>query len=141
MELILKSESPEESAGLAEKILEACNPAKIFAIYGDLGAGKTTLVKALCRSLGAEDTVKSPTFSIVNEYHAGDTTIYHFDFYRIKNIQEAYDLGYEEYFYSGDYCFIEWPERIESLLPEESAVIRIEIAGLTQRTFKIAANN
>src|SRR6185312_13565232 len=89
---------------------------KIFLFYGDMGVGKTTLIKSLCACLGSTDVVTSPTFSIVNEY-SGPNKIFHFDFYRLKNQAEAMDLGYEEYFYSGAYCFIEWPEKIPDLLP------------------------
>lgn len=100
----------------------------VFAFYGKMGAGKTTFISALCRALGVEDTVTSPTFSIVNEYRA-DTTgelIYHFDFYRIRKLDEVYDLGYEDYFYSGAVCLIEWPELIEELLPADTVSIHIE---------------
>lgn len=101
---------------------------KVFAFYGSMGAGKTTFVKALCRCLGVDDVITSPTFSIVNEYHCAtdDDVIYHFDFYRIKKIEEVYDMGYEEYFYSGNLCFIEWPELIEDLLPEDAVKVTIE---------------
>jgi tRNA threonylcarbamoyladenosine biosynthesis protein TsaE len=100
----------------------------IFAFYGKMGAGKTTFIKALCKALGVEDEVNSPTFAIVNEYRSESTAelIYHFDFYRIKKVEEVYDLGYEDYFYSGALCFIEWPELIEELLPEDTKKISIE---------------
>ncbi|MBO4811209.1 MAG: tRNA (adenosine(37)-N6)-threonylcarbamoyltransferase complex ATPase subunit type 1 TsaE [Prevotella sp.] len=98
----------------------------VFAFYGKMGAGKTTFIKALCQELGVQDVITSPTFAIVNEYGtADDDTIYHFDFYRIKRIEEVYDLGYEDYFYSGALCFIEWPELIEDLLPEDA--VRVDI--------------
>lgn len=100
----------------------------VFAFYGKMGAGKTTFIKAVCEELGVEDVITSPTFAIVNEYRS-DTTgelIYHFDFYRIKKIEEVYDMGYEDYFYSGALCFIEWPELIEELLPEEAVKVTIE---------------
>ena len=100
----------------------------VFAFYGKIGAGKTTFIKAVCEELGVEDVITSPTFAIVNEYRS-DTTgelIYHFDFYRIKKIEEVYDMGYEDYFYSGALCFIEWPELIEELLPEEAVKVTIE---------------
>lgn len=105
----------------------------VFAFYGKMGAGKTTFVKAICEALGVDDTVTSPTFAIVNEYEgsavppAGDAApIYHFDFYRIKRLEEVYDMGYDEYFYSGYPCFIEWPELIEDLLPEDAVRVTIE---------------
>lgn len=99
----------------------------VFAFYGKMGAGKTTFVKALCEVLGVEDAVSSPTFAIVNEYEAANgCPIYHFDFYRIKRLSEAYDMGCDEYFYSGNPCFIEWPELIEEILPEETVKVTIE---------------
>ncbi len=99
----------------------------VFAFYGKMGAGKTTFIKAVCEQLGVQDTVTSPTFAIVNEYEAAQgRPIYHFDFYRIKKVSEAYDMGCEEYFYSGYPCFIEWPELIEEVLPEETVSVTIE---------------
>lgn len=100
----------------------------VFAFYGQMGAGKTTFIKAICLELGVNDTVTSPTFAIINEYSSEHTCdpIYHFDFYRVKRIEEAYDMGCEEYFYSGALCFIEWPEIIESLLPADAARVTIE---------------
>ena len=98
---------------------------RIFLFYGEMGAGKTTLIKALCAQLGVIGSTSSPTFSIVNEYSGKGSTIYHFDFYRLKNQTEALDMGYEEYFYSGDYCFIEWPEKIPDLLPPHYAEVHI----------------
>ena len=99
----------------------------VFAFYGKMGAGKTTFIKALCKLLGVEDEVNSPTFAIINEYRSATTAelIYHFDFYRIKKIEEVYDLGYEDYFYSGALCFIEWPELVEELLPTDAKKITI----------------
>ena len=101
---------------------------KIDIISGFLGAGKTTFIKAVCEELGEEDVITSPTFAIVNEYRAEETgeLIYHFDFYRIKKLEEVYDMGYEDYFYSGALCFIEWPELIEELLPTDAVRVRIE---------------
>ena len=100
----------------------------VFAFYGKMGAGKTTFIKAVCEELGVEDVITSPTFAIVNEYHSDKTNalIYHFDFYRIKKLEEVYDMGYEDYFYSGALCFIEWPELIEELLPDDAVRITIE---------------
>jgi tRNA threonylcarbamoyladenosine biosynthesis protein TsaE len=104
---------------IAGKFIQAHPADRIFAFYGDMGAGKTTFIKALCEEMQVLDYVTSPTFSLINEYKTeNNSTIFHFDFYRIKSLTEAYDFGYEDYFYSGDYCFIEWPELIESLLPE-----------------------
>ena len=100
----------------------------IFAFNGNMGAGKTTFIKAVCEELGVSDVINSPTFAIVNEYHSDITTdlIYHFDFYRIKNIHEANDLGAEDYFYSGFLCFIEWPEKVEEILPSNTVWVNIE---------------
>lgn len=111
----------------ASDVLKFFENHKIIAFYGAMGAGKTTLIKAICEVMGVNDVVSSPTFSLVNEYHTADgKIIYHFDFYRINRIEEAYDFGYEEYFFGGDYCFIEWPEKIESLLPNDTLNVTIE---------------
>ena len=116
-----------EAAG---KILSDAGQLKIFLLYGEMGAGKTTLIKEFCKQLGVMDVVTSPTFTIVNEYNtSAGSVIYHFDFYRIKSETEALDFGYENYFYSGNYCFIEWPEKIPSLLPEKSAKVMIQTDG------------
>ncbi len=115
---------------VAAKLLIAfAQTEKVFLFYGDMGAGKTTFIKSLCKSLGTHESITSPTFSIVNEYVGKNGNIYHFDFYRLKNQTEAFDLGYEEYFYSGNYCFIEWPEKIPDLLPAH--YIRVGIQVLT----------
>ena len=111
----------------AGEFLEKGGGAKLLAFYGQMGAGKTTFIKAVCSQLGVEDEVTSPTFAIVNEYTSPVAgTIYHFDFYRVKKLSEAYDMGYEDYFYSDSICFIEWPELIEELLPEETVKVSIE---------------
>jgi tRNA threonylcarbamoyladenosine biosynthesis protein TsaE len=123
----LKSKSVEDLAGIAKAIVESHPDDRVFAFYGKMGAGKTTLIKAICEVLGVEDTTSSPSFALINQYQAETRSmIYHFDFYRIKKIEEAFDLGYEEYFYSGEYCFIEWPEKIEELLPENCVYIKID---------------
>lgn len=112
----------------ARQFIENMGRVRVFAFYGKMGAGKTTFIKAVCEQLGVEDVITSPTFAIVNEYTSetsGDT-IYHFDFYRIKKIEEVYDMGYEEYFYGGGLCFIEWPELIEGLLPEDAVKVEIK---------------
>ena len=99
----------------------------MFAFYGKMGAGKTTFVKAICEELGVDDVITSPTFAIINEYETpSNSPIYHFDFYRIKKLEEVYDMGYEDYFYSGSLCFIEWPELIEEILPDDA--VRVSIA-------------
>ncbi len=111
----------------ARAFLEATKGHTIFAFYGAMGAGKTSFIKAICEELGVKDVITSPTFAIVNEYALPDgDAVFHFDFYRINKMEEAYDLGYEEYFYSGRYCFIEWPEKIESLLPDNCTMVHIE---------------
>jgi len=109
-----------------------------FAFYGEMGAGKTTFIKAVCKALGADDCITSPSFALINEYRlAGGEPVYHFDLYRIKDISELYDLGYEEYFYSNAYCFIEWPERAESLLPDDVVKIHITADACNARTISI----
>ena len=110
----------------ARQFIAVMGDRKVFAFSGHMGAGKTTFVKAVCEELGVEDVITSPTFAIINEYQSreGDT-IYHFDFYRIKKLEEVYDMGYEDYFYSGALCFIEWPELIEDLLPEDAVKVSI----------------
>jgi tRNA threonylcarbamoyladenosine biosynthesis protein TsaE len=110
----------------ARQFVEQMGDSHVFAFYGKMGAGKTTFIKAICEELGVEDVITSPTFAIINEYESPETTIYHFDFYRIKKLEEVYDMGYEDYFYSGGLCFIEWPELIEELLPEDAVRITIE---------------
>lgn len=119
---------------VASEIISYTNPQRFFALYGEMGAGKTTLVKALCRQLGVTDTVQSPTYSILNEYlRENGEPVYHFDFYRVENIREVYDIGYEEYFYSGYFCFAEWPEKIEGLLDFPKADIFISSELNNQR--------
>lgn len=111
----------------ARQFIDAMEGRTIFALYGKMGVGKTTFTKALCEELGVQDVINSPTFAIVNEYEdANGATIYHFDFYRIKRLTEAYDIGFDEYLYSGNLCLIEWPELIEELLPEETVRVTIE---------------
>ncbi len=113
---------------VAANLIKQFPDQRVFALYGKMGAGKTTFIQAICSSLGSDDNVTSPTFAIINEYKTADlSSIFHFDFYRIEDIEEAYDLGYEDYIYSGNYCFIEWPEMIESLLPENIIEVKIEV--------------
>lgn len=123
----------------ARLIIEAAGNYKIFLFHGEMGAGKTTLIKALCAALGTDENISSPTFAIVNEYLIPKGRIYHFDFYRLKNQTEALDMGYEEYFYSGEYCFIEWPEKIADLLPDHYLDINIEILADNKRQISISS--
>ncbi len=109
----------------AKRFVNGIGDSKVFAFYGKMGAGKTTFIKAVCEELGVEDVITSPTFAIINEYTASDGVVYHFDFYRIKKLEEVYDMGYEDYFYSGALCFIEWPELIEEVLPEDAVKVTI----------------
>lgn len=116
----LRIKSLEDINSVAKQFIELVGDRRVFAMYGAMGVGKTTFVKAVCEELGVDDTINSPTFAIVNEYRTPeDKVVYHFDFYRIEDVQEAYDFGYEDYFYSKAMCFIEWPERIESILPSD----------------------
>lgn len=108
------------------KIL-AESPSKVVAFYAEMGAGKTTFIKALCAQLGVDAEVNSPTFAIVNDYPSPNGSVFHFDYYRIKSLSEAYDIGSEDYFYSGCICLIEWPEKMEALLPEDAIVVRISV--------------
>ena len=128
--------SIEAAAG---QFVENMGDRKIFDFYGKMGAGKTTFIRAVCRKLGVEEEVTSPSFAIVNEYKSETSggSIFHFDFYRIKRIEEVYDLGYEDYFYGGGINFLEWPELVEPLLPDET--VRVEISGNADgsRTVKV----
>lgn len=138
MEITIKS--LDDLLPAARQFVEAMGDHTVFAFYGKMGAGKTTFIKVLCEVLGITDVVNSPTFSIVNEYRS-DTTgelVYHFDFYRIKKLEEVYDLGYEDYFYSGAVCFIEWPELIEELLPGDAVAVRVEEQPDGSRVISIA---
>ena len=124
----IKIQSLEHIHEAAREFIAAMGDNTVFALYGNMGAGKTTFIKALCQELGVEDVVTSPTFAVINEYRsdiAGEL-IYHFDFYRIKKLEEVYDMGYEDYFYSGALCFIEWPELVEELLPGNTIKVTIE---------------
>jgi tRNA threonylcarbamoyladenosine biosynthesis protein TsaE len=123
----------DELSDAAKQLIAFAGKEKIFLFYGDLGAGKTTFIKSLCECLGVHEPVTSPTFSIVNEYEIGESRIFHFDFYRVKNQNEAFDMGYEEYFYSGNYCFIEWPEKIADLLPLHYIRVSIQVLDSNER--------
>ena len=122
---------------VADKIL-AQNPKKIILFNGEMGVGKTTLIKQLCKNIGVEDTTSSPTFSLVNEYYTSNNQIvYHFDFYRLNKETEALDMGVDDYLYSGNWCFIEWSEKIASLIPEEHSVVTIELLADGKRELKL----
>lgn len=123
-----KVNSLPELKGAAKELIKQFPEQRVFAFYGKMGAGKTTFIQSVCRVLGSEDNVTSPTFALINEYMDAEmNSIFHFDFYRIKDIEEAFDLGYEDYIYSGNYCLIEWPEMIEPLLPESLVEVKIEV--------------
>ncbi len=124
----IKIENTAALPAAARAFVQAMGESTVFAFYGKMGAGKTTFIKALCEALGVTDVVNSPTFSIVNEYRAEPSgeLVYHFDFYRIAKIEEVYDMGYEDYFYSGAVCLIEWPELVEDLLPGDAVRVDVE---------------
>ncbi len=126
MEIIV--DSIDNIRNAARIFVENMGDKTVFAFYGSMGAGKTTFIKAVCEELGVEDVITSPTFAIVNEYSSASSgkIVYHFDFYRIKKLDEVYDMGYEDYFYSGALCFIEWPELIDDLLPADAVKVSIE---------------
>lgn len=135
--LSLSCQNEDELPGIAQQIIDFSKQIKVWLLVGDLGAGKTTLIKEICRTLGVTDEVSSPTFAIINEYLAVDKSLYHFDFYRLKNEQEAIDIGVMEYFDSGAYCFIEWPQKVENILPDKLLKIAIESKGGEERVFKL----
>jgi tRNA threonylcarbamoyladenosine biosynthesis protein TsaE len=126
----LHCNSMDELDGIAVKLLHKYPNARIFAFFGAMGAGKTTFIKKVCRQLGVKDEVNSPTFAIINEYiRENRESVFHFDLYRLKSWQELLDIGYEDYFYSGKFCFIEWPEKIENLLPEDAINVAISVSN------------
>ena len=135
MNINVNSLSDLDQAAIA--LLDFAGTEKIFVFEGDMGAGKTTFIKVIAKALGVKELVSSPTFSIVNEYEGKGNTFYHFDFYRIKNLREAYDIGYEEYFFSGNTCFIEWPEKVEELLPEHYIKREIKLLGENEMVLSI----
>ena len=125
MQIIIENKSQIKQA--AKQFVDLMGKDKVFAFHGSMGAGKTTFIKAICEELGVKESVTSPTFAIINEYKDRDgASIYHFDFYRINKLEEAFDFGYEDYFYSGALCFIEWPELIEEVLPGDAVKVIIE---------------
>jgi len=131
-------ESPEKIGHTAKEFLKILGDKKIIAFYGEMGAGKTTFIKAICKELNVLDGVSSPTFALVYEYRTNNTAlIYHFDFYRINKVSELFDLGYEDYFYSGNYCFIEWPEKAGHLIPSDALKVHISVLDDNKRSLKI----
>jgi len=130
-----KVRSINDLQSVANELVAAFPEQRIFAFYGKMGAGKTTFIQSICKALGSDDNVTSPTFALINEYYTKEMdSVFHFDFYRIKHLEEAYDLGYEDYIYSGNYCLIEWPEMIASLLPEKRVEVKIEVGDDDSRT-------
>ncbi|MFD0751029.1 tRNA (adenosine(37)-N6)-threonylcarbamoyltransferase complex ATPase subunit type 1 TsaE [Mucilaginibacter calamicampi] len=137
--MTLTATSLSDLPTIAQQLLSYAGDTRIFLFHGDMGAGKTTLIKSVCAELGVAASVSSPTFAIVNEYERAKDRIYHFDFYRLKNQTEALDMGCEEYFYSGDYCFIEWPEKIPDMLPAHYINITISVLNDATRTISFEA--
>lgn len=135
----LEYEKVEEAASVGENLLSIAGDIKVWLFNGAMGVGKTTFIKELCQAMGVEDTIASPTYSIVNEYQTGEgEPVFHFDFYRINDETEAMDIGAEDYFYSGNLCFIEWPERIPSLIPEKYLKIDMSITPDQKRSLDIS---
>lgn len=134
----LKINNIDEIKQVAQQFVNNMGDSKVFAFYGSMGAGKTTFIKAVCECLGVDDVITSPTFAIVNEYHSTkiERPIFHFDFYRIKKLEEVYDMGYEDYFYSNSICFLEWPELIEELLPANATKVSITTQSDGSRVVK-----
>jgi tRNA threonylcarbamoyladenosine biosynthesis protein TsaE len=122
---------------VAQAVIDSLGGRSVVVFRAGMGAGKTTLISRIVALLGAEDTVTSPTFALVNQYEGTQYRIYHFDFYRIERVEEVFDFGYEEYFYSGDLCLVEWPEKIEALIPDDAMVVSIEVGDDEEREFTI----
>ncbi len=137
MSKIIEIDSLDELDKVAEAVIDSLNGRTVVAFDAPMGAGKTTLISRIAAHLGAEDSVTSPTFAIVNQYEGRERTIYHFDMYRIERVEEALDFGSEEYLSSGELCLVEWPEKIEPLLPDDTMVVRIKILSDTARRFEI----
>ena len=136
--LRISIDSLSELSRVADAVVERLGERRVVAFRAPMGAGKTTLIAEIVAALGSGDVVTSPTFALVNEYDTGEgSVVYHFDFYRIERVEEAFDMGYEEYFYSGDLCLVEWPEKIEELLPDDVMTVTITIDGDSARTFEI----
>jgi tRNA threonylcarbamoyladenosine biosynthesis protein TsaE len=136
MEIVIKNKRALHSA--VKKLLDFTKGKRIYAFYGAMGAGKTTIIKALCEFLGAADIISSPTFTLVNEYRtASGESLYHIDFYRIKKHDEVFDFGIEEYLSGDNYCFMEWPELVEDILPEETVKVRITVGENEERVLSV----
>ena len=133
----IKIDSLSDLPQVAQAVIDSLDGRSVVVFRAGMGAGKTTLISRIVALLGAEDTVTSPTFALVNQYEGTQHRIYHFDFYRIERVEEVFDFGYEEYFYSGDLCLVEWPEKIERLMPDEVVEVRITVESPTERTFEI----
>lgn len=138
--MILTATTISDLPAAATQLITFAGTEKIFVFHGDMGAGKTTFIKSLCEALGVKEAVTSPTFSIVNEYRGENVKIYHFDFYRLKNQTEALDMGAEEYFYSDNYCFIEWPEKIPDMLPLHYINLSLKILNDGSREITVEKN-
>jgi len=136
--LVLEIQREAELESAANALLQVVPSPGVIAFYGEMGAGKTTFIKVFCKLLGVKENMSSPTFSLINEYQLDSgSSVYHFDFYRIQRTEEAFDLGYEDYFYGGNYCLVEWPERVESLLPEKTTSVEIKVID-GKRVFTIS---
>ena len=134
-----KSDSVDDLKEVAKKLILDFSAKRVILFYGEMGVGKTTLIKVLCQQLGVQEPTNSPTFSIVNEYLSNQNkTIYHFDFYRIEKEEEVFDMGYEDYFYDNSYCFIEWPEKIPNLLPPDAVKVKIMLDDENNRIISVA---
>ncbi|MEJ7644469.1 MAG: tRNA (adenosine(37)-N6)-threonylcarbamoyltransferase complex ATPase subunit type 1 TsaE [Chryseolinea sp.] len=141
-DLVFRAVGLPDIRAVAREIANRVKDLKVWLFYGTMGSGKTTLIKAICGDLGVVETTSSPTFAIVNEYETKhQSSVFHFDFYRIKNEVEAYDIGADEYFYSGDPCFVEWPEKIPSLLPLQHGRVSIQVESNTHRTIVISVHD
>lgn len=137
-EILIQVHGVEQLSEAALEFVKQVPLNRVVAFYGQMGAGKTTFIRAICEALQVKETVTSPTFALVYEYSYGaQRKIYHFDFYRTNRLEEAYDLGYEEYFYSGELCLVEWPEKIESLLPEDAVIVNIKVLNECDREIRV----
>jgi len=137
-DVLIKGAGLDKLSETANHLVQLSGSCRVWLIHGEMGAGKTTLIKSICEQLGVEDNVTSPTFSIINEYQTATEPIYHFDFYRVSTLEEALKAGVEDYFYSGHYCFIEWPEVILPILPRQYLIVNIEAGVDENRKYKLS---